>query len=53
VSGWLAPENISNPEGKNGHARGWPKYGSRAIALAEQNTTEQIIEFAHDKRRTK
>ena len=47
--GTFAPGNVSNPEGKNGHAPGWQKYGRRAIALAEQYTPEQIIEFANNK----
>jgi len=46
--GTYALGNISNPEGKNGHAQGWQKYGDRIIRLSEKYTTAQILEYAVD-----
>jgi hypothetical protein len=43
-----------NPEGKNGHAKGWTRYGDRAITLGEKYSQAEILEFANnEERRTK
>lgn len=40
--------HTGNPEGVNGHARGWQRYGDRAQKLAERYSTAEILLFGSD-----
>lgn len=47
------PGETSNPEGNNGHRKGYQRYADRAIYLQEKYTTGEIFEIVSDKDKLK
>lgn len=46
--GHFLPGNTANPNGINGHSKGWTPYELRVRTLAEKYSTEQILAYARD-----